>query len=90
MEFFDNLFRKRSSAIDSLEEDIKKANTLAEQINTTIIFMQFVTSYNNLLELLRYLMFVKNTGIYGTANPTNDLENILKKRSITKRNFIDR
>lgn len=90
MGFFDNLFKKKPSAIDSLQEDIKKANMLAEQINTTTSFMQFVKSYNDLLELMRHLMLYENTGIYGTTSPTNDLENILKKRPLTERNFIDR
>lgn len=90
MGFFDNLFKKKPSAIDSLQEDIKKANMLAEQINTTTSFMQFVKSYNDLLELMRHLILYENTGIYGTTSPTNDLEDILKKRPLTERNFIDR
>lgn len=90
MGFFDNLFKKKPSVIDSLQEDIKKANMLAEQINTTTSFMQFVKSYNDLLELMRHLILYENTGVYGGTSPTKDLEDILQRRPFTERKFVDR
>lgn len=84
------IFHKGPSALEKAQSKLQRANQLADIINTTYNFEEFLKSFDELIRTMEFLQMIENASFFTGAKPSEDLAEINKKRPLTEKEFIDR
>ena len=84
------LFHKEPSAAERAQTRLDRANQLANIINSTYNFEEFVKSYEELIINMEFLQSIENLSFFTGRKPSKDLEEIKDKRPLTEKAFVDR
>jgi len=89
-QFLSEKRKKNQSAIDLAQGHMQRATQLANTINITCNFEEFVNSYRELIKNMEFLQSIENLSFSNGKNPSKELAEIREKRSLTEKNFVDR
>lgn len=87
---FQKLFHKEPSAAERAEMRLDRAKKMANIINSTYDFAEFVNSYAELIRNMEFLQSIENLSFFTGRKPSEDLAEIKEKRPLTEKEFIDR
>lgn len=90
MGIFQNLFKRRPTLGEKLEGKVNRANDLAHIINTTYDFNEFLNSFDELIDILKYLQILEGSNFFVEGSPSKDLSELNRKRPLSEKAFIDR
>lgn len=82
--------KKKSSAVEIAQMRLQKANQLANIVNKTCNFEEFINSYRELINNMEFLQSIENFSFFTERKPSEDLSEIKEKRPLTEKEFVDR
>lgn len=80
----------RNKKNDTIEFNLNKVHELANTINNTCEFNEFVHSFEELQRKLKFLSLYEDENVFLESTPTEDLKRIMDYKVLTEKEFIDR